>query len=103
MTVLDQVIETQNFILEELSKAQTRVVDTNRRLLEGAAKVLPKVELPSFETPELPKGEDVVANSFGFASQLLSTQQSFVEQLMTSWATPQAETASTKARAKTVK
>jgi hypothetical protein len=103
MTVIEQLSDAQDRVLEDVKTAQARVVEANERFIETAGQWLPKVELPSADTinVELPKREDLVASYFDFASRMLEANRTFVEQLLGVWNTPQARPAkSTRARTK---
>jgi hypothetical protein len=93
MTVMEQLSEAQDRVIEDVKTAQARVVEANERFIETAGQWMPKVELPSAETisVELPKREDLVASYFDFASRMLEANRTFVEQLLGVWNTPQAK------------
>jgi hypothetical protein len=102
MTVMEQVSEAQDRVLEDVKTAQARVVEANERFIETAGQWIPKVDLPRGESIsiELPTREELVASYFDFASRMLEANRTFVEQLFGVWNTAQDKPAKT-SRART--
>jgi hypothetical protein len=98
MTVMEQLSEAQDRVLEDVKTAQARVVEANERFIETAGQWLPKVELPRPESIniELPTREELVASYFDFASRMLEANRTFVEQLFGVWNSAQVTPAKTR-------
>ena len=72
--------DLQEEFLSTIRKSQETVIDAIRTWAETVQSVIPKV--PSVQVPgaELPKPEEVVANAYDFAEQLLASQRKFAEE-----------------------
>ena len=84
----------QNEVLNTVSKSQEAVVDAIKTWVETVQSIAPKI--PSVQVPgadKLPKPQEVVANVYDFAEQLLATQRKFAEEVVKATAslTPGAE------------
>jgi hypothetical protein len=103
MTVMEQLSEAQDRVLQDVKTAQARVVEANERFIETAGQWLPKVELPRADAVpavELPKREELVASYFDFASRMLEANRTFVEQLFGVWNAQVKPAKATRARTK---
>ena len=72
--------ELQDEILKTVRKSQEAVVDAIKAWADTVQSITPK--LPDVNVPlvdRLPKPEDVVANAYDFAEQLLAAQRNFAE------------------------
>lgn len=70
-------------ILNTIRKSQTAVVDAIETWASAVQSIRP--ELPDLNLPfadKLPKPQDVVANAYDFAEQLLASQRKFAEDLL---------------------
>ena len=75
--------ELQDEILKTVRKSQEAVIDAIRAWADTVQSIVPKV--PAVNLPlsdRLPKPEDVVANAYDFAEQLLSSQRKFAEDML---------------------
>jgi hypothetical protein len=75
--------ELQDEILKTVRKSQEAVIDAIRAWADTVQSITPK--LPAVNVPfsdKLPKPEDVVANAYDFAEQLLSNQRKFAEDMV---------------------
>jgi len=75
--------ELQDEILKTVRKSQEAVVDAIKAWTETVQSIAPK--LPNVSVPladRLPKPEDVVANAYDFAEQLLAGQRRFAEDVL---------------------
>jgi hypothetical protein len=73
----------QNEVLNTISKSQQAVVDAIESwasVVQSIKPDLPEMNLPF--TDKLPTPQDVVANAYGFAEQLLAGQRKFAEDLL---------------------
>ena len=73
----------QNEVLNTVSKSQEAVVDAIKAWADTVQSITPK--LPAVNVPlvdKLPKPEDVVANAYDFAEQLLASQRRFAEDML---------------------
>ena len=75
--------DLQNEILNTVRKSQETVIDAIKTWVETVQSITPKI--PSVQVPgadKLPKLEDVVANAYDFAEQLLASQRKFAEEVL---------------------
>ena len=75
--------ELQDEILKTVRKSQEAVVDAIKAWADTVQSIVPK--LPAVSVPladKLPKPEDVVANAYDFAEQLLAGQRKFAEDMI---------------------
>ena len=75
--------ELQDEILKTVRKSQEAVVDAIKAWADTVQSITPK--LPAVNVPlvdRLPKPEDVVANAYDFAEQLLASQRKFAEDML---------------------
>jgi plasmid maintenance system antidote protein VapI len=75
--------ELQDEILKTVRKSQEAVIDALRAWADTVQSIVPK--LPAVSVPladKLPKPEDVVANAYDFAEQLLASQRKFAEDMI---------------------
>src|SRR5262249_56083481 len=75
--------ELQDEILKTVRKSQEAVVDAIKAWADTVQSITPKV--PAVNVPlvdKLPKPEDVVANAYDFAEQLLASQRKFAEDML---------------------
>jgi len=77
--------EVQGEILDAVRKSQDAMVDAIRRWAETIQSLTPSIPVPSMNLPytdKLPKPEEVVANAYSFAEQLLVSQRQFAENVL---------------------
>jgi hypothetical protein len=75
--------ELQQEFLSTIRKGQETVVDALKTWVETVQSVVPKV--PTVQIPladRLPKPEELVANAYDFAEQLLASQRRFAEDVL---------------------
>jgi hypothetical protein len=75
--------ELQNEIFNTIRRSQEAIVDAIETWASTVQAVRP--ELPDLNLPfadKLPKPQDLVANAYDFAEQLLSTQRQFAEDVL---------------------
>ena len=75
--------ELQDEILKTVRKSQEAVIDAIKAWADTVQSITPK--LPAVNVPladRLPKPEDVVANAYDFAEQLLASQRKFAEDML---------------------
>ena len=75
--------ELQDEILKTVRKSQEAVIDAIKAWADTVQSIMPK--LPAVSMPladKLPKPEDVVANAYDFAEQLLAAQRTFAESVL---------------------
>ena len=75
--------ELQDEIIKTVRKSQEAVIDAIRAWADTVQSIVPKV--PAVNLPlsdRLPKPEDVVANAYDFAEQLLASQRKFAEDVL---------------------
>ena len=75
--------ELQDEIIKTVRKSQEAVVDAIKAWADTVQSIVPK--LPAVSVPladKLPKPEDVVANAYDFAEQLLAQQRKFAEDVV---------------------
>ena len=86
--------DLQDEILSTVRKSQESVIDAIKTWVETVQSITPKV--PAVDMPfgdKLPKPEEIVANAYDFAEQLLAGQRKFAEEVLraTSALTPGTE------------
>ena len=84
----------QEEFLNAVRKSEETVVEAIKTWVETVQSIAPKI--PSVQVPgadKLPKPQEVVANVYDFAEQLLATQRKFAEEVVKATAslTPGAE------------
>ena len=75
--------EIQDEFLNTIRKSQETVIDAIKSWVESVQSITPKI--PSVQVPgadKLPKPEEVVANAYDFAEQLLASQRKFAEEVL---------------------
>jgi hypothetical protein len=75
--------ELQDQFLSTVRKSQEITLDAIRTLVDTVQSITPKI--PSVSLPfaeKLPKPEDVVASSYDFAQELLSSQRKFADEVV---------------------
>ena len=75
--------QVQDEILKNVQKSQEAVVDAIKSWTDTVQSITPK--LPAANLPfadKLPKPEDMVANAYDFAEQLLASQRKFAEDML---------------------
>ena len=75
--------DIQDEFLNTIRKSQETVIDAIKTWVETVQSVTPKI--PSVQVPgydKLPKPEEVVANAYDFAEQLLASQRKFAEDVL---------------------
>jgi hypothetical protein len=75
--------DLQDEFLNTIRKSQETVVDAIKTWVDTVQSVTPKI--PSVDLPgadKLPKPEEVVANAYDFAEQLLKSQRQFAEEVI---------------------
>ena len=75
--------QVQDEILKNVQKSQEAVVDAIKSWTDTIQSITPK--LPAANLPfadKLPKPEDMVANAYDFAEQLLASQRKFAEDML---------------------
>src|SRR6516165_6435956 len=75
--------DVQNEILSTVRKSQETVIDAIKTWVEAVQSITPK--LPTVDLPfvdKLPKPEELVANAYDFAEQLLASQRKFAEEVI---------------------
>jgi hypothetical protein len=73
----------QDEVLNTVRRSQEAVIDAIRTWSETVQSITPK--LPAVPVPgasKLPKPEEVVANAYDFAEQLLASQRKFAEEVI---------------------
>ena len=73
----------QDELLSTIRRSQETVIDAIKTWVETVQSITPKI--PSVDLPftdKLPKPEEVVANAYDFAEQLLASQRRFAEEVM---------------------
>ena len=75
--------DLQNEVLNTVRKSQESVIDALKTWVETVQSITPKI--PAVDMPfadKLPKPEEVVANAYDFAEQLLASQRKFAEDVL---------------------
>jgi hypothetical protein len=84
MTESNVMGQVQEEILNTVRKSQAAVVEaiqTWASAIQSITPTLPEVNVPFAE--KLPKPQDLVANAYDFAEQLLASQRKFAEDVLT--------------------
>jgi hypothetical protein len=75
--------EVQGEILDAVRKSQEAMVDAIKRWAETVQSITPSLPVPNLPySDKLPKPEDIVANAYDFAEQLLVSQRNFAESVL---------------------
>ena len=75
--------EVQIEILDAVRKGQEAVVDATRHMTGTIHSIVPAIPVPSLPyADKLPKPEELVANAYDFAEQLLAGQRKFAESVL---------------------
>ena len=75
--------EIQGEILEAVRKSQDAMVDAIKRWAETVQSITPSIPVPNLPySDKLPKPEEVVANAYDFAEQLLVSQRNFADSML---------------------
>jgi len=75
--------ELQDEILKTVRKSQEALIDAIRAWADTVQSIVPKVPAVSLPlSDKLPKPEDMVANAYDFAEQLLASQRKFTEDML---------------------
>lgn len=75
--------EVQGEILDAVRKSQEAMVDAIRRWAETVQSITPSIPVPNLPySDKLPKPEEIVANAYNFAEQLLVSQRNFAESVL---------------------
>ena len=83
MTESNVMGQVQEEILNTVRKSQAAVVEaiqTWASAIQSITPTLPEVNVPFAE--KLPKPQDLIANAYDFAEQLLATQRKFAEDVL---------------------
>ena len=75
--------DLQDEFLSTVRKSQETVIDAIKTWVETVQSITPKI--PSINVPfadQLPKPQDVVASSYDFAEQLLTSQRKFADEVV---------------------
>jgi hypothetical protein len=75
--------DLQDQFLSTVRKSQEMTLDALKTLVDTVQNITPKI--PSINVPfadQLPKPQDVVANSYDFAEQLLTSQRKFADEVV---------------------
>ena len=75
--------ELQDQFLSTVRKSQEMALDAIKTMVDTIQNITPKV--PSVNVPfadKLPKPQDVVANGYDFAKQLLTSQRKFADEVV---------------------
>jgi hypothetical protein len=75
--------QLQEDMLAAIRKSQEIVIDSIKKWVETVQSITPKV--PSVQVPgadQLPRPEELVANAYDFAEQLLASQRKFAEEVV---------------------
>jgi len=75
--------ELQDQFLSTVRKSQEIALDAIKTMVDTVQSITPKI--PSVSVPfadRLPKPQDVVANGYDFAEQLLSSQRKFADEVV---------------------
>jgi hypothetical protein len=75
--------DLQDQFLSTVRKSQEMTLDALKALVDTVQNITPKI--PSINVPfadQLPKPQDVVANSYDFAEQLLTSQRKFADEVV---------------------
>jgi hypothetical protein len=75
--------DLQDQFLSTVRKSQEMTLDALKALVDTVQNITPKI--PSINVPfadQLPKPQDVVASSYDFAEQLLTSQRKFADEVV---------------------
>ena len=75
--------DLQDQFLSTVRKSQEMTLDALKALVDTVQNITPKI--PSINVPfadQLPKPQDVVANGYDFAEQLLTSQRKFADEVV---------------------
>ena len=75
--------DLQDQFLSTVRKSQEMTLDALKTLVDTVQNITPKI--PSINVPfadQLPKPQDVVASSYDFAEQLLTSQRKFADEVV---------------------
>ena len=75
--------ELQDQFLSTVRKSQEMTLDAIKTIVDTVQNITPKI--PSINVPfadRLPKPQDVVASSYDFAEQLLTSQRKFADEVV---------------------
>jgi hypothetical protein len=75
--------DLQDQFLSTVRKSQEMTLDALKTLVDTVQNITPKI--PSINVPfadQLPKPQDVVANSYDFAERLLTSQRKFADEVV---------------------
>ena len=75
--------DLQDQFLSTVRKGQEMTLDALKTLVDTVQNITPKI--PSINVPfadQLPKPQDVVASSYDFAEQLLTSQRKFADEVV---------------------
>jgi hypothetical protein len=75
--------DLQDQFLSTVRKSQEMTLDALKTLVDTIQNITPKI--PSINVPfadQLPKPQDVVASSYDFAEQLLTSQRKFADEVV---------------------
>ena len=75
--------DLQDQFLSTVRKSQEMTLDALKTLVDAVQNITPKI--PSINVPfadQLPKPQDVVASSYDFAEQLLTSQRKFADEVV---------------------
>jgi hypothetical protein len=75
--------ELQDQFLSTVRKSQEMALDAIKTMVDTIQNITPKI--PSVNVPfsdKLPKPQDVVANGYDFAEQLLTSQRKFADEVV---------------------
>ncbi len=75
--------EIQTEVLDTVRKSQEMLADAVKRWADAVQSVTPSIPMPNLPyRDKLPKPEDLVANAYDFAEQLLISQRKFAESML---------------------
>ncbi len=76
------VQDVQEQILDTAQKGQEAVVDAVKAWADAVKAIIPPLPVTPELAARLPKPEEIVANAYDFAEQLLATQRQYAEKLL---------------------
>ena len=75
--------EIQTEVLDTVRKSQEMLADAVKRWADAVQSVTPSIPMPNLPYGDkLPKPEELVANAYDFAEQLLISQRKFAESML---------------------
>jgi hypothetical protein len=74
--------DVQDEILQTARQGQDAVVDAVKAWADAVKAIIPPLPATSELAAKLPKPEELVANAYDFAEQLLATQRQYAEKLL---------------------